>query len=43
VVNGAAFGSGFGFCEPPNRVTELATKIALTNHLTAWLASRADN
>ena len=37
VVNGAAWGPGFGFCLPPDRVTPLADAPALAAALAGWL------
>lgn len=37
VVNGAAWGGGFGFCEPPDRVTPCADAGALAALLVRWL------
>jgi hypothetical protein len=42
VINGDAFGPGFGFCEPPDSVTELATRVDLAKHLAGWLTSRVE-
>jgi phosphopantothenoylcysteine synthetase/decarboxylase len=40
VVNGAAFGSGFGLCEPPDSITEFPDKAALCEGLVGWLKRR---
>ena len=40
VVNGRAYGTGFGFCTPPDRVEELADKPALVEFICRWLESR---
>jgi len=37
VVNGRAWGAGFGFCEPPDSVLELADKQAVADYLPRWL------
>jgi phosphopantothenoylcysteine synthetase/decarboxylase len=43
VVNGVAFGAGFGRCEPPDSVTEFPDKAALCKGLVDWLKrSRAN-
>jgi phosphopantothenate---cysteine ligase (CTP) len=41
VVNGAAFGAGFGFCQPGVPVQEASSKGQLTRVLTRWLANTA--
>jgi phosphopantothenoylcysteine synthetase/decarboxylase len=38
VMNGAAYGAGFGFLEPQQKPVHLADKEALCAHLTRWLA-----
>ena len=40
VVNGRAYGTGFGFCTPPDCVEELADKPALVEFICRWLESR---
>ena len=40
IVNGAAFGSGFGLCEPPDSVSEFPDKTALCHGLVDWLKNR---
>ena len=40
VVNGAAFGPGFGLCQPPDSVREFADKTALCHGLVNWLKRR---
>ena len=37
VMNGAAYGAGFGFLEPQQKPAHLADKAALCVHLAAWL------
>jgi phosphopantothenoylcysteine synthetase/decarboxylase len=37
VVNGAAWGEGFGFLEPPHAAVPLADSAALAAHVVAWL------
>lgn len=37
VVNGRAWGEGFGFCAPPDSVRELADKPAVADFLVRWL------
>lgn len=37
VVNGAAYGSGFGFFRPPAAIRECENKARLVQHLTEWL------
>jgi phosphopantothenate---cysteine ligase (CTP) len=37
VVNGAAFGSGFGFCQPSHPLHECGHKMDLVQFLAAWL------
>jgi phosphopantothenate---cysteine ligase (CTP) len=37
VVNGAAFGPGFGFCQPPHPLHECGHKMDLVQFLAAWL------
>ena len=39
VVNGRAYGTGFGFCTPPDHVEELVDKAAVVKFMTAWLKS----
>jgi phosphopantothenoylcysteine synthetase/decarboxylase len=39
VVNGRAYGPGFGVCRPPDRVTDLAGKRELIEFLSDWLKS----
>ncbi len=41
VVNGAAFGDGFGWCEPHTELTAFASKPALCAWLVRWLGNRA--
>lgn len=41
VVNGRAWGDGFGFCEPPDSVRELADKQAVAEFLPRWLRERS--
>lgn len=40
VLNGAAWGSGFAFCTPPEHVRELGDKPGLGRFLTSWLKER---
>lgn len=40
VVNGAAYGAGFGLCEPPDSVREFSDKAELCAGLVAWLTER---
>ena len=42
VLNGAAYGSGFAFCEDPqrNRILECGDKSALVKFLAQWLRER---
>jgi len=40
VLNGLAYGSGFAFCAPPERVQELADQGALVEFLCRWLKDR---
>lgn len=40
VLNGTAWGEGFGFCTPPGSVETLRTKLDLAQFLPAWLAKR---
>jgi len=40
VVNGRAWGDGFGFCAPPDSVLELADKPAVAEFLAGWLQRR---
>lgn len=37
VMNGAAYGAGFGFLEPHKRPVHVADKAAICAHLTEWL------
>ena len=37
VMNGAAYGAGFGFLEPHKKPTHLADKMTLCEHLAGWL------
>ncbi len=37
VINGRAWGEGFGFCAPPESVCELADKQAVADFLPRWL------
>ena len=37
VVNGRAYGTGFGFCTPPDHVEELADKAAVVKFISQWL------
>ena len=37
VVNGRAWGDGFGFCTPPEQVRELSDKSGLVEFLRGWL------
>lgn len=39
VVNGKAYGAGFGVCRPPDRVDRLPSKSALCTWLVRWLAA----
>ena len=41
VVNGRAWGEGFGFCTPPDAVRELPDKTAVAQCLSRWLGERA--
>ena len=41
VVNGRAWGEGFGFCTPPDSVRELAEKQAVAEYLAGWLRERS--
>ena len=41
VVNGQAWGEGFGFCTPPEQVQELSGKAELIAFLVEWLRERA--
>lgn len=41
VVNGRAWGAGFGFCEPPDSVLELADKKAVADFLVSWVQERS--
>jgi phosphopantothenoylcysteine synthetase/decarboxylase len=38
IMNGAAYGAGFGFLEPQKKPVHLADKSALCTHLVRWLA-----
>jgi phosphopantothenoylcysteine synthetase/decarboxylase len=40
VMNGAAYGGGFGFLEPQTKPQHLADKPALCQHLAKWLKSK---
>ncbi len=40
VVNGRAYGQGFGICLPPNRVERVPDKPSLAQWLTRWLATQ---
>jgi len=40
VVNGDAYGNGFGFCEPSHPVHDCSSKIELVQYITTWLQSR---
>lgn len=40
VVNGRAWGKGFGFCTPPDRVREMPDKAQLAEFLPQWLEQR---
>ncbi len=40
VVNGRAFGAGFGLCEPPDAIREFPDKQTLCEGLVAWLLNR---
>jgi phosphopantothenoylcysteine synthetase/decarboxylase len=37
VMNGAAYGAGFGFLEPQKRPVHVSDKVALCEHLAEWL------
>ena len=37
VVNGRAYGEGFGVCLPPDQIQHVANKLELARWLTAWL------
>lgn len=39
VLNGAAWGPGFAFCEPGDRVVECADAPQLADHLLRWMAA----
>ena len=39
VVNGRAYGTGFGYCTPPDHIAELADKPALVKFITDGLKS----
>ncbi len=41
VVNGRAWGEGFGFCTPPDTVRALPDKAAVAEFLSRWLEERA--
>ena len=41
VVNGKAYGSGFGIFEPPQPIIHCATKLDLVQSLTNWLRLRS--
>jgi len=41
VVNGRAWGEGFGFCAPPDSIRELADKQAVADFLVRWLQERS--
>jgi len=41
VINGRAWGEGFGFCTPPDSVRELADKPAVAEFLVRWLHKRS--
>ena len=38
VLNGRAYGAGFAFCTPPERVIELRDKTEVIDFLPRWLA-----
>ncbi len=40
VLNGRAWGDGFAFCTPPDRVDEIHDKSGLASFLVEWLKSR---
>jgi phosphopantothenoylcysteine decarboxylase/phosphopantothenate--cysteine ligase len=40
VVNGRAFGSGFGFCQPDNLRREFRDKTELVRFLSSWAEER---
>lgn len=40
IVNGAAYGSGFGLCEPPDSITNFPDKPSLCDGLIDWLTNR---
>lgn len=40
VLNGQAWGDGFAFCTPPDRVEEINGKARLAEFLAAWIKSR---
>jgi phosphopantothenoylcysteine decarboxylase/phosphopantothenate--cysteine ligase len=40
VVNGRAYGEGFGLCTPPDTVLELRDKTEVARYLSAWLKER---
>ena len=42
VVNGRAWGEGFGFCTPPDSVRELADKQSVAEFLADWLRERSE-
>lgn len=40
VVNGSAYGTGFGLCTPPDRIRELRDKTEVVHELPRWLAEQ---
>jgi hypothetical protein len=40
VMNGAAYGGGFGFLEPHTKPVHFADKPALCQHLSKWLKTK---
>lgn len=40
VLNGAAWGDGFGFCTPPDHVAALGDKLQLAQFLPSWLRNQ---
>jgi phosphopantothenoylcysteine synthetase/decarboxylase len=41
VINGRAWGEGFGFCTPPDSIRELADKQAVADFLVRWIRERS--
>jgi phosphopantothenoylcysteine synthetase/decarboxylase len=42
VINGRAWGKGFGFCSPPDSILELADKQSVVGFLPRWLLDRSE-